>query len=76
MLYGENMSLRKFDFETNSVLQTGCATAEEEAIRRYGLLWRETYLEKRLCLRREQYFMLNWLFPYNQAIQPTYYAGG
>ena len=44
------MSLKKFDLETNSVIKTGCATAEREAILRHGLFWRKTYLETRRCL--------------------------
>ena len=68
------MSLKKFDFETNSVLKTGCATAEEEAVLRYGLLWRKTYLNARLHLRRKQYVILDRLFPYNNSIRPALQA--
>ena len=62
------MSLKKFDLETNSVIKTGCATAEREAISRYGLFWRKTYLETRICLRRKQYPILNRMFPYNNPL--------
>ena len=58
------MGIRDFDLETNNVLKPGCKTAEEQAEKRDGVAWRDTFLKERLAKRERQFPILHKFIKY------------